>query len=480
MNTGVQRSSATPPAARTATTPAVGREPGNVFGTGKNVPLIAMAHSIPYVATASVANLRDLEHKVAKAMGIGGARYVHIHVPCPLGWGSLPADTIKVARLAVESGLFPLFEAEYGEITGRTPIRRKVPVTDYLRLQKRFAHLFSVADEAHASRRFRRSPTATSRNSACWKKLARMDKPFAITLDVGSSLANKTGSWRTSRPVYVDRLPPCNHACPAGENIQSWLYHAEAGDYEAAWRVLTRDNPLPAIMGRVCYHPCETACNRGQLDESVGINSVERFLGDEALKRGWRFDAAGTRIGQARAGRRRRTVGTGGGLPPAAFGHAVTIIEAGPLAGGMMRFGIPKYRLAPRRSRCGDTAHPGSGDRAAAQPQGLEHPRDDGAGSVRRRIPRRRRAYRQARLHTGRRAQRTCWMQSRCCAGWKAKTSRCSAAASSSTAAATPRSTLHAPPSASARPTRSSYIGARARKCRRTISRSRKRCRKAC
>jgi pyruvate ferredoxin oxidoreductase beta subunit len=147
MNTGVQRSSATPPAARTATTPAVGREPGNVFGTGKNVPLIAMAHSIPYVATASVANLRDLERKVAKAMGIGGARYVHIHVPCPLGWGSLPADTIKVARLAVESGLFPLFEAEDGEITGRTPIRRKVPVTDYLRLQKRFAHLFSVADE---------------------------------------------------------------------------------------------------------------------------------------------------------------------------------------------------------------------------------------------------------------------------------------------------------------------------------------------
>jgi pyruvate ferredoxin oxidoreductase beta subunit len=147
MNTGVQRSSATPPAARTATTPAVGREPGNVFGTGKNVPLIAMAHAIPYVATASVANLRDLERKVAKAMGVGGARYVHIHVPCPLGWGSLPADTIKVARLAVESGLFPLFEAEYGEITGRTPIRRKVPVTDYLRLQKRFAHLFSVADE---------------------------------------------------------------------------------------------------------------------------------------------------------------------------------------------------------------------------------------------------------------------------------------------------------------------------------------------
>ncbi|HTS23149.1 MAG TPA: thiamine pyrophosphate-dependent enzyme [Casimicrobiaceae bacterium] len=142
MNTGVQRSSATPPAARTATTAAVGSAPGNVFGTGKNVPLIAMAHGIPYVATASVANLRDLEAKVTKAMGIRGARYIHIHVPCPLGWGSAPADTIKVARLAVESGLFPLFEAEHGEVTGSTRIRRKLPVEEYLSLQKRFAHLF--------------------------------------------------------------------------------------------------------------------------------------------------------------------------------------------------------------------------------------------------------------------------------------------------------------------------------------------------
>jgi pyruvate ferredoxin oxidoreductase beta subunit len=143
MNTGVQRSSATPATARTATTPAVGREPGNVFGTGKNVPLIAMAHHIPYVATASVANLRDLETKVTRAMTMRGARYIHIHVPCPLGWGSLPEHTIKVARAAVESGLFPLFEAEYGAVTSRVTIRRRVPVDDYLKLQKRFAHLFS-------------------------------------------------------------------------------------------------------------------------------------------------------------------------------------------------------------------------------------------------------------------------------------------------------------------------------------------------
>jgi pyruvate ferredoxin oxidoreductase beta subunit len=149
MNTGVQRSSATPPAARTATTPAVGAQPGNEFGRGKNLPLIAMAHHIPYVATASVANLRDLEDKITRAILMRGARYVHIHVPCPLGWGAAPADTIKLARAAVESGLFPLFEAEHGEVTARTRIRRRVPVDDYLRPQKRFAHLYAPRrDEA--------------------------------------------------------------------------------------------------------------------------------------------------------------------------------------------------------------------------------------------------------------------------------------------------------------------------------------------
>ena len=143
MNTGVQRSSRTPPGARTATTPAMGAHPGNEFSRGKNPALIAMAHGIPYVATASVADLHDLEYKVTRAMGIIGARYLHIHVPCPLGWGAQPCDTIKLARLAVESGLFPLIEAEDGELTSATPIRHLRPVVDYLKLQKRFAHLFS-------------------------------------------------------------------------------------------------------------------------------------------------------------------------------------------------------------------------------------------------------------------------------------------------------------------------------------------------
>ena len=170
-------------------------------------------------------------------------------------------------------------------------------------------------------------------------------KPFAITLDVGSSRANHTGSWRTERPRYVHRLPPCNDACPAGENCQAWLYQAEEGAYEAAWRQIMEDNPLPAVMGRVCYHPCETACNRGQLDDAVGINAVERFLGDEAIRRGWRVD-----VEAPPSGKRVLVVGAGPSGLSAAYhlarlGHDVTIHEAGPLPGGMMRFGIPRYRL---------------------------------------------------------------------------------------------------------------------------------------
>jgi 2-oxoacid:acceptor oxidoreductase delta subunit (pyruvate/2-ketoisovalerate family) len=172
-----------------------------------------------------------------------------------------------------------------------------------------------------------------------------MEKPFAITLDVGSSLANKTGAWRDEQPLYVDRLPPCNAGCPAGENIQQWLYHAEEGDYEAAWRQIMRDNPFPAVMGRVCYHPCTTVCNRAELDEAVGINSVERFLGDQAIEHAWKPE-----ILAEHSGKRVLVVGAGpSGLSAAYhlahFGHEVAIHDAGPLPGGMMRFGIPAYRL---------------------------------------------------------------------------------------------------------------------------------------
>jgi NADPH-dependent glutamate synthase beta subunit-like oxidoreductase len=179
-------------------------------------------------------------------------------------------------------------------------------------------------------------------------------KPFAITLDVGTSLLNKTGSWRTERPVYVDRLPPCNQACPAGENIQAWLGYAEEGDYESAWRQIMQDNPMPATMGRVCYQPCETGCNRVQLDEAVGINSVERFLGDQALKYSWSMEPGKP------TGKRVMVLGAGpAGLSTAyhlaRFGHAVTIYESSPKAGGMVRYGIPKYRM-PREKLSAEIA----------------------------------------------------------------------------------------------------------------------------
>ncbi|CUR61095.1 putative pyruvate:ferredoxin oxidoreductase subunit delta (ferredoxin) [metagenome] len=175
-----------------------------------------------------------------------------------------------------------------------------------------------------------------------------MDKPFAITLDIGTSRANKTGSWRTERAVYTNRMPPCNDSCPAGENVQAWLYDAEAGGdgYERAWRTIMEDNPFPAVMGRVCYHPCETACNRAELDEAVGINAVERFVGDEAIRRGWTVS-----VDVPTTGKRVLVVGAGPSGLSAAYhlarrGHSVTIKEAGPMAGGMMRFGIPRYRLS--------------------------------------------------------------------------------------------------------------------------------------
>jgi pyruvate ferredoxin oxidoreductase beta subunit len=142
MNTGVQRSGATPPAARTANTKPIGQFLGNAFGQGKDVPRIAIAHRIPYVATATVADPHDLERKVERAMQFRGARYLHVFVPCPLGWGADSADTIKIARLAKETGIFPVFEAEDGELVGVSKIRRKVPVTEYLKTQRRYAHLF--------------------------------------------------------------------------------------------------------------------------------------------------------------------------------------------------------------------------------------------------------------------------------------------------------------------------------------------------
>jgi NADPH-dependent glutamate synthase beta subunit-like oxidoreductase len=156
---------------------------------------------------------------------------------------------------------------------------------------------------------------------------------------------SRAGPVRQARPVYVDLLPPCNAGCPAGENIQAWLAHAETGDHEGAWRQLVADNPMPAIHGRVCYHPCESVCNRASLDSAVSIHSVERFLGDLALERGWTFDPP-----PVPSGRRVLVIGAGPSGLSAAYhlarrGHQVEIRDAGERPGGMMRYGIPAYRM---------------------------------------------------------------------------------------------------------------------------------------
>ena len=158
-----------------------------------------------------------------------------------------------------------------------------------------------------------------------------------------------TGPLRTHKPVYVDFLPPCNQACPAGENIQAWLALAQAGQYKEAWEKLIEENPLPAIHGRVCYHPCEDNCNRKDTDTSVSIHAVERFLGDNAIEEGWRIPFDETRT----SGKRVLIIGGGPSGLSAAYhlrcaGHSVEIHEAGPVLGGMMHFGIPPYRL-PRK-----------------------------------------------------------------------------------------------------------------------------------
>jgi formate dehydrogenase (NADP+) beta subunit len=176
-----------------------------------------------------------------------------------------------------------------------------------------------------------------------------MVQPSDMTPAVVLTAYKGAGPVRYRRPTYVDLLPPCNNACPAGENIQAWLDLAQAGKYRAAWETLVRDNPMPAVHGRVCYHPCEGACNRRELDAPVSIHAVERFLGDLAAKEGWPFKAEGVPTGK-----RILIVGAGPSGLSAAYhlarlGHTVEIHEAGPLAGGLMHFGIPAYRL-PRES----------------------------------------------------------------------------------------------------------------------------------
>jgi hypothetical protein len=309
MNTGVQRSSATPPAARTATTMAVGPEPGNPFGQGKNVPAIAMAHGIPYVATATVADLRDLEEQGDRAMA-PARRALHPHpgaLPARLGHGL--ARHHQAGAAGQGDRPLPGVRGRARRGQSRTPIRH--------RCRWRTTSSRRSASPTSSARTPPSTPSPASRPGRpqhpqirpdSTRRLRAMDKPFAITLDPGSSLANRTGSWRTARPVYVDRLPPCKRL-PGRREHPGLAVPRRIRRLRSRLAPAGANNPLPAIMGRVCYHTCENACNRGKIDEAVGINSVERFLGDEAIKRGWKFAAPAKDIRQARAGRRRRPPG---------------------------------------------------------------------------------------------------------------------------------------------------------------------------
>lgn len=258
----------------------------------------------------------------------------------------------RIARLATQSGAFPVFEAEFGEVVASSPIRRQVPVEDYLKPQKRFAHLFSptrrddVIDRLQAQtvrniRRYNLLPTAGQPPPLRCRGGTRVkQKPFAITLDVGSSLANETGSWRSEKPLYVDLLPPCSQACPAGENIQQWLLRG--GELRGSLAPDRQGQPVPRDHGPSLLPPVPSSCNRAEIDEAVGINAVERFLGDEAIRKGWAFDPV-----ENLSGKRVLVIGAGPSGLSAAYhlrrlGHEVHIREAGPMAGGMMRFGIPR------------------------------------------------------------------------------------------------------------------------------------------
>ena len=281
MNTGV-RAGATPPAARTATTKPVGTRTATRSARA-TTPLIAMAHEI-----------RTLRRRPSPSCTTSRPR-------SSARWSSTaPATCTSSCRVRSDGACVRRHDQ------GRPPCEARRACSLFEGLSTATWSL--CGRRSVAACRWRstcgcsggsRICSATRRTDVIAQIQAIMDRNIERSGQGGwrsrlqsrstlSSLANKTGSWRTERPVRADRLPPCSNACPAGENIQQWLYEAEEGGagYERAWRRIMEDNPFPAVMGRVCYHPCETACNRAQLDEAVGINSVERFVGDEAIRCG--------------------------------------------------------------------------------------------------------------------------------------------------------------------------------------------------
>ncbi len=306
-----------------------------------------------------------------------------------------------------------------------------------------------------------------------------MDKPFAITLDIDSSLANHTGTWRSERPVYVDGLPPCNHACPAGEQVQGWLYAAEDGSYETAWRRLVADNPFPAVMGRVCYHPCETACNRAELDTAVGINSVERFLGDEAIRAGLATAGAGRFDRPPSACRGSRTHRTVRGVSPSAAGTRGRDPRSRQRTRRDDALRHPDLPAAAQRPRCGNRPAASSRHHIEAQHSRQRSRPSDARWALLCGVSGHRRPTQPPRLCPGR-AGRACPRRALRARRRRQRASgRSSAGPSSSTAAATPRWTRPAPPGGSGQTTPSSCTAVRRRRCPPIPSKSRRPWRRA-
>ena len=486
MNTGVQRSGATPPAARTATTQAGRRRArATSFGQGKNAPLIAMAHEIPYVATATVADLRDLEAKVERAMEFRGARYLHVLRALPARLGHRASrDTIRIARLAKETGLFPVFEAERRR--GHRASRRSAGRCRSRSTCGRSAATRTCSATRPRDRRDRAHPGAR-------RPQHRALRPARRRGGVADERASRSRSRSTSARASPTRpasgapsarststaLPPCNHACPAGENIQQLaLPRRGAASYERAWRADHGGQPVPGDHGPRLLPPVRDRLQPRR--SSTRRSASTRSSASSATRR----SAAAGRVevdAPRRRGKRVLVVGAGpvravGRLPPAR-GSATrsTIHDAGPAAGGMMRFGIPTLPAAARRPRRrGRSASSTSASTLELNTQGRRRrsTRCARAASTPPSSPSARTSASAPTSPPARRRRSS--TRSRCCAAWRARSGRCSAGASSSTAAATRRWTPRAPPSASAPRRRSSSTAAPATGCPRTTSRSRR------
>ena len=414
--------------------------------------LIAMAHEIPTSRPRPSLSCATSRQGRA-AMALRGARYLHVLVPCPLGWGAASADTIRVARLARRPGCSPSSRRSTARSRGVSTDPRSAspsrstcaPAALRPPLRRRAATTTSPAS--------RRSPTATSSARAAAARGRVSGEPVRdhARRRVEPGQPDRRVARRAARlrrpPAAVQRRLPGRREHPGAGCTKP-----RRGTTRRLGAALVEDNPLPAIMGRVCYHPCETACNRGQLDEAVGIHAVERFLGDAAIAA--RLAAAARRA--ARRGKRVLVVGSGPSralrrLSPRAAGHGSSSARRR-RPGGMMRYGIPKLSAAPRGAR--------RGDRGGSLDLGVEHrarrarrrrrSRTMARGRLRRGVPGRRRAHRPSARRSRPTTRPACWTRSPCCAAWKTASGRCSAAASSSTAAATPRWTPPGPPSASA------------------------------